>query len=178
MFFGHNYQMKNIAKVALCFGAGICLSYGALYFLNRKSDQSEDVEAEESEEEEAEVADGEENYGVFIVRKDLKMGKGKIAAQCGHASLGVFLKVSDKYPSIAKKWLNEDSGFKKKFYYCKDESEMDQKNKLAKTNGFETVKIHDAGRTQIAPNSATVLAIGPVKESQIEELASGLTPIL
>ena len=29
---------------------------------------------------------------VFIVRQDLKMGAGKIGAQCGHATLGVYEK--------------------------------------------------------------------------------------
>jgi len=28
---------------------------------------------------------------VLVVRDDLKMGKGKIGAQCGHATLGVFM---------------------------------------------------------------------------------------
>jgi len=27
---------------------------------------------------------------VLVVREDLKMGKGKIGAQCGHATLGVY----------------------------------------------------------------------------------------
>ena len=27
---------------------------------------------------------------VLVVRNDLKMGKGKIGAQCGHATLGTF----------------------------------------------------------------------------------------
>lgn len=167
--------MKNITKVAVCFGAGLCLSYGAFYLLNRKRCRKEENVVEE---EKLDVTPEEENYGVFIVRKDLKMGKGKVAAQCGHASLGIFLKVSDKYPAIAERWLNEDNGFKKKFFYCKDENEMNQKNKLAKDKCYETIKIRDAGRTQIAANSATVVAIGPVKESEIENISSGLTPIL
>ena len=30
---------------------------------------------------------------VLVVREDLKMGKGKIGAQCGHATLGAFKEV-------------------------------------------------------------------------------------
>lgn len=30
---------------------------------------------------------------VLVVREDLKMGKGKIGAQCGHATLGAFKRV-------------------------------------------------------------------------------------
>ena len=42
---------------------------------------------------------------VFIVREDLKMGKGKIGAQCGHACLGVYETV---------KRMTKKSGFWKK----------------------------------------------------------------
>ena len=41
---------------------------------------------------------------VMIVRADLKMGKGKIAAQCCHASIGAY-KNSD--PKKIEKWENE-----------------------------------------------------------------------
>ena len=37
---------------------------------------------------------------VLVVRSDLKMGKGKIGAQCGHATLGAYktaLKKKDTY---------------------------------------------------------------------------------
>jgi len=40
---------------------------------------------------------------VLVVREDLKMGKGKIGAQCGHASLGVF-KQAEKYSKESSFW--------------------------------------------------------------------------
>ncbi len=33
---------------------------------------------------------------VLVVREDLKMGKGKIGAQCGHATLGAFKEVQGR----------------------------------------------------------------------------------
>ena len=33
---------------------------------------------------------------VLVVREDLKMGKGKIGAQCGHATLGAYKEVQNK----------------------------------------------------------------------------------
>ena len=50
---------------------------------------------------------------VFIVRSDLSMGKGKIGAQCGHATLGVYLKTKlwakhcKYWAQVLKKWSNE-----------------------------------------------------------------------
>ena len=40
----------------------------------------------------------------MIVRTDLKMGKGKIAAQCCHGSIGAYKRTS---PEKIKKWENE-----------------------------------------------------------------------
>lgn len=47
---------------------------------------------------------------VLIVRDDLKMGKGKIGAQCGHATLGVYrvvqklAKESEYWKKVFEKW--------------------------------------------------------------------------
>jgi PTH2 family peptidyl-tRNA hydrolase len=52
---------------------------------------------------------------VLVVREDLKMTKGKIGAQCGHATLGVFKqtlsfsKESEYWKVIMNKW-NYDGG--------------------------------------------------------------------
>ena len=40
---------------------------------------------------------------VLVVRDDLKMGKGKIGAQCGHATLGSYGKVK-KMQQSSKYW--------------------------------------------------------------------------
>ena len=47
---------------------------------------------------------------VLVVREDLKMGKGKIGAQCGHATLGAYKtthaksKQSDYWKNVLEKW--------------------------------------------------------------------------
>ncbi|XP_024544016.1 peptidyl-tRNA hydrolase 2, mitochondrial [Selaginella moellendorffii] len=70
---------------------------------------------------------------VFVVRMDLKMGGGKIASQCAHAAVGIY-------------------------------SDLMQRNDLkakAERAGLPTFTIADAGRTQVAAGSKTVLVIGP-----------------
>ena len=42
---------------------------------------------------------------IMVVRTDLKMGKGKIGAQCGHATLGSY--------AVTKKWAKTSSYWKK-----------------------------------------------------------------
>ena len=44
---------------------------------------------------------------VLVIRKDLKMGKGKAAAQCAHAAVASY-KIGLKYPEILSAW--EDCG--------------------------------------------------------------------
>ena len=43
---------------------------------------------------------------VLIVNNELKMGKGKIAAQVGHASVKSALIASEKNPAEMKSWLS------------------------------------------------------------------------
>lgn len=41
---------------------------------------------------------------VLVVRNDLKMGKGKIAAQCSHATLGLYKKIFYRAPLALRRW--------------------------------------------------------------------------
>ncbi|KZV42925.1 peptidyl-tRNA hydrolase 2, mitochondrial [Dorcoceras hygrometricum] len=41
---------------------------------------------------------------VLVVRNDLKMGKGKIAAQCSHATLGLYRKLFNRAPKSLQRW--------------------------------------------------------------------------
>lgn len=170
---------RKVLTGVLAGAAGFVLGY-QFYKLVHKDYEYLDYEEEEEEEElgdtyfDPEQVDTENDYSaMFIVRKDLKMGKGKIAAQVGHAALGIFQKVNAYLPEISEKWIGEN--FPKKFYYCADEDQMDEKALLAVNQNLLFEKIYDAGRTQIEAGSATVLAIGPITEEAIAELAQGLT---
>ena len=41
---------------------------------------------------------------VLVVRSDLKMGKGKAAAQCSHAAVGAYKSAKKSSPSILRMW--------------------------------------------------------------------------
>ncbi|RRT80623.1 hypothetical protein B296_00007598 [Ensete ventricosum] len=45
---------------------------------------------------------------VLVVRNDLKMGKGKIAAQCSHATLGLYKKLLHKAPKALSRFKDGD----------------------------------------------------------------------
>ncbi|GAQ87717.1 Peptidyl-tRNA hydrolase II (PTH2) family protein [Klebsormidium nitens] len=99
---------------------------------------------------------------VLVVRNDLKMGKGKIAAQCSHATLGVYKHLLRRGPSILRRW--EYCAQVKVVVKAETEADILALQSQARAVGLPTHITIDAGRTQIAPNSRTVMAIvGPAK---------------
>ncbi|EEE61816.1 hypothetical protein OsJ_16439 [Oryza sativa Japonica Group] len=108
---------------------------------------------------------------VLVVRNDLKMGKGKIAAQCSHATLGLFKKLQQRAPKSLRRW--ERCGQVKVVVKIESEEDMLVLQGRAKSLNIPTHITIDAGRTQIAPNSRTVMAIlGPA--DMVDDVTGGL----
>ena len=107
---------------------------------------------------------------VMVVRTDLKMRKGKIAAQCCHGSIGAY-KRSDK--EKIRKWENE-AAYAKVVCKVKTVEELLALKKLADEKGLVNYLVVDAGRTQIPTSSVTVLAIGPDEDEIIDEVTGDL----
>ena len=108
---------------------------------------------------------------VLVVNNDLKMGKGKIAAQAGHAAVSATLRAGNDSPSILDSWLK--SGQKKICLKTTYEELLDLATK-ARSEGIQVVTINDAGKTQIPNGSLTVIAFGPAEEKQLEALTGHL----
>ena len=112
---------------------------------------------------------GEPHKMVMVVRMDLKMGKGKIAAQCCHAAVGCYRHA----PADAlRAWFTH--GQAKIALKCKTEEELMQVAAHAEALGLNRYVVCDAGRTQIAAGSYTVCGIGPAPKSQIDRVTSSL----
>jgi PTH2 family peptidyl-tRNA hydrolase len=106
---------------------------------------------------------------VILVREDLKLPKGKLAAQVAHAAVEAALN-SPKLRLSA--WREE--GQKKVVLKVKDKEELlgfFNKAKIAKIN---TALITDAGMTCVAPGTITCLAIGPENEDRIDTVTGSL----
>ena len=97
---------------------------------------------------------------VFVVRTDLGMTKGKIAAQCGHATLMCYKAATRHAPNLVRRW--EVYGQTKVAVQSRGgEDELLMLQATALSLGVVAKIVHDAGRTQIAAGSATVLGLGP-----------------
>lgn len=106
---------------------------------------------------------------VILVREDLKLPKGKLAAQCSHASVDTILK-SDK--KIVDLWKKE--GGKKVILKVKDEKDLFKYKQMSEDFGLKTALITDAGRTVLEPGTITCLGIGPDLEEKIDKVSGKL----
>lgn len=106
---------------------------------------------------------------VIVVRMDLRMGKGKLSAQCAHASLGAY-KLADK--KLREKW--ESEGGKKVVLGVRDLRELLHIRNSVEKAGIPNFLVRDAGRTNIPAGSITALGIGPEKEEKIDKITSKL----
>ncbi|GBF61795.1 peptidyl-tRNA hydrolase [Trichophyton mentagrophytes] len=129
-------------------------------------DDEEEEEDDEEDDVEGELATFEGNTDevklVLVVRTDLGMGKGKIAAQCSHATLACYKYYFSKSPNspILKRW--EQQGQAKVALQTKSEDDLLVLQAQAISLGLCARVIQDAGRTQVASGSRTVLGIlGP-----------------
>jgi len=104
---------------------------------------------------------------VILVRADLKLPKGKLAAQVAHASVEAALK-SDYLTD----WRN--IGQKKVVLKVDSDKELIRFFQNAKDMGFSASLITDAGKTVIAPGTKTCVGIGPDDEEKIDELTGQL----
>ena len=110
---------------------------------------------------------------VIVVRNDLKMSIGKTAAQVGHAVLGAYQRSMNKNALLVNNWQNF-SGQAKIVLQVNSEKELKDIEDNAKKNGLITCLIHDAGRTEVAPNTPTCCAIGPDLVSNIDKITGNL----
>ena len=110
---------------------------------------------------------------VIVVRKDLNMSVGKTAAQVAHAALGAYKNSLNKNNNLVLNWENL-SGQAKIVLGVENEKQLFEVKNKAEQAGLITCLIHDAGRTQVAPNTATCCAIGPDLVQKIDEITGKL----
>ncbi|KAL4229297.1 hypothetical protein ACF0H5_012337 [Mactra antiquata] len=118
------------------------------------------------------LSDDGEYKMVIVVRTDLKMGKGKAAAQCAHGALGAAEKAMKKNSEMLFAW--KACGQPKVVVKTDSEESLLELARTASALGITCCTIQDAGRTQIARGSRTVLAVGPGPASLIDKVTGHL----
>ncbi len=112
---------------------------------------------------------------VIAMRTDLKMSRGKIAVQAGHAAVSAAERARKKYPDWWEPWIKEGQ--------CKIAVRVDSEQALleieerATRSKLPTALIIDRGLTEIPPDTITCLGIGPAQSVQIDAI-TGKLPLL
>ena len=106
---------------------------------------------------------------VILVREDLGMPPGKLAAQVAHASVECVLK-SDS--GTIQTWKKE--GMTKIILGVRDKQHLLLKMRQVKTEKLVHALIEDAGRTFFTEPTVTCLGIGPDKDERIDKVTGNL----
>lgn len=117
------------------------------------------------------AAGGEVKLSV-AVRTDLGMGRGKIAAQVGHASVMALERARASRPGWASEWLG--SGQAKVVVRAGGPRELHGLKMRAIELGVPWSEVSDAGRTQLEPGTTTCIGFGPAPASDVDRVTGGL----
>lgn len=111
----------------------------------------------------------------IVFRSDLRMSKGKIAAQAGHAAVSAAEEARKHFKEWWKAWLKE--GQCKIAVKVKSEKELLELEMQAKELALPCVLIIDRGLTEVPPETITCLGIGPAPVEKVDKITSML-PLL
>jgi PTH2 family peptidyl-tRNA hydrolase len=119
------------------------------------------------------VRKGEMDYKlVIVIRDDLKMTPGKLAAQVAHAAVSCALEAKAKKAKWFSEWYRE--GQRKVVLRAADVEELRSLKELAGRAGLPVALISDAGLTELPPNTTTCLGIGPAPQNLIDPITGSL----
>ena len=108
---------------------------------------------------------------VVIMRNDLNMGRGKIAAQACHASLGASEEVKQTDLSLWKAWKGN---LEKVIVLTASLEDILVIEVLCNNDNIPCKLIIDAGLTEIMEHTVTCLGIGPVEADRINLITGDL----
>ena len=109
---------------------------------------------------------------VLVVRTDIGMGKGKVAAQCSHAAVMCYKKALKEAPELVERW--EGLGVTKVCLKVDSEEGLLSLASQARQAGLVAGVVRDAGRTQISAGTMTVLGIGPAPLDILNQITGHL----
>lgn len=106
----------------------------------------------------------------LLVRTDLAMGRGKIAAQAAHAAVAAALATLGSADCDA--WLAQ--GQPMVVLRLGGEDALGQAEAAARSAGLPVEVIRDAGRTQVPAGTPTCCAIGPAEAAGLDAVTGRL----
>lgn len=109
---------------------------------------------------------------VIVVRTDIKMSKGKVAAQAAHAAVSAAEYARRNRPEWWSPWIEE--GQRKIAVKVNSEQEILELERRARKAGLPVALIVDRGLTELPPETMTCLGIGPAPAEKIDPITGQL----
>ena len=109
---------------------------------------------------------------VIVLRTDLKMSRGKVAAQAGHAAVSAAEEARKNYSDWWRAWIEE--GQCKIAVRADSEQELLELEKKARELKLPSALVVDRGLTELPPGTVTCLGIGPAPSSQVDKITGKL----
>jgi len=107
---------------------------------------------------------------VIVIRRDLNMSAGKLAAQVAHASLKSYF-ATENTPQC-NNWL--ENSYTKVVLYVKSEEALSKLYNKCQEKDIPCSLIMDEGRTELDGPTFTCLGIGPLWEEDFEGITNKL----
>ncbi len=108
---------------------------------------------------------------VIVVRKDLKLTKGKMSAQVAHAAVESYKMARDIHPRVAAEW--QRTGSKKVVVYAETKADLLRLMDRIPT-AIPMKPIIDAGHTHLEPGTMTCLGLGPYYDDELDKYTGDL----
>ena len=106
---------------------------------------------------------------VIVVNNNLKLPKGKLAAQVAHAAVAGLLQADS---TDRNTWLQQ--GMPKVVLKATDQQALVDLQQRAEALGIAAALIRDAGKTVVAAGTVTCLGLGPAATEALDALTAEL----
>ena len=108
----------------------------------------------------------------IVVRQDLGMSTGKMIAQACHAAVGSSEMAKKENHKAWRSW--RDEGAKKVALEAESLEELQELVEKADDMDVTYMLIQDAGHTEVAPGTVTVLGLGPARSDRLDKITGSL----
>jgi peptidyl-tRNA hydrolase, PTH2 family len=109
---------------------------------------------------------------VLVVRGELRLTAGKMAAQVAHAAVMLSERAKNREPDLLEAWRQQ--GQKKIVLTVERLDDLERVDRAARARGLLTVWVDDAGLTEVPAGTRTVLGIGPARATEVDPVTGDL----